>query len=76
MPAALAARLQPLPHREYSIASMPGDGALRLLLRRALHADGRPSLGRDWLCDTAPIGAEIALRLRPNPSFHPPADPA
>ncbi|NYF20176.1 sulfite reductase (NADPH) flavoprotein alpha-component [Xanthomonas sp. JAI131] len=75
-PAAVAARLQPLPHREYSIASMPSDGALRLLLRRALHADGTPGLGSGWLCDTAPIGAEIALRLRPNPHFHPPADPA
>ncbi|QNH20496.1 oxidoreductase [Xanthomonas sp. GW] len=75
-PAAVAARLQPLPHREYSIASMPSDGALRLLLRRALHADGTPGLGSGWLCDTAPIGAEIALRLRPNPNFHPPADPA
>jgi sulfite reductase (NADPH) flavoprotein alpha-component len=75
-PAALAARLQPLPHREYSIASMPSDGALRLLLRRALHAYGTPGLGSGWLCDTAPLGAEIALRLRPNPNFHPPADPA
>ncbi|MBB4125680.1 sulfite reductase (NADPH) flavoprotein alpha-component [Xanthomonas translucens] len=75
-PAAVAARLQPLPHREYSIASMPSDGALRLLLRRALHADGTPGLGSGWLCDTAPIGAEIALRLRPNPNFHAPADPA
>ncbi|MEB1527830.1 sulfite reductase subunit alpha [Xanthomonas sp. WHRI 7945] len=74
--AALAAQLQPLPHREYSIASMPSDGALRLLLRRALRADGTPGLGSGWLCDEAPIGAEIALRLRPNPNFHPPADPA
>ncbi|WP_369980326.1 flavodoxin domain-containing protein [Xanthomonas bundabergensis] len=75
-PAALAARLQPLPHREYSIASMPSDGTLRLLLRRVLRADGTPGLGSGWLCDDAPIGAEIALRLRPNPNFHPPADPA
>nr|WP_246432303.1 flavodoxin domain-containing protein [Xanthomonas theicola] len=74
-PAALAARLQPLPHREYSIASMPGDGALRLLLRRAIRPDGTPGLGSGWLCDAAPIGAAIALRLRPNPNFHPPADP-
>jgi len=75
-PNALAARLQPLPHREYSIASMPSDGALRLLLRRALRADGTPGLASGWLCGDAPLGAEIALRLRPNPNFHPPADPA
>ncbi|WP_369943827.1 sulfite reductase subunit alpha [Xanthomonas medicagonis] len=75
-PSALAARLQPLPHREYSIASMPSDGALRLLLRRVLRADGTTGLGSGWLCEDAPLGAEIALRLRPNPNFHPPADPA
>ncbi|TKR30928.1 sulfite reductase flavoprotein subunit alpha [Luteimonas gilva] len=69
---ALAARLQPLPHREYSIASLPDDGALHVLLRRMLRPDGSPGIGSGWLCDYAALGGEIALRIRSNPNFHPP----
>ncbi|WP_379655144.1 flavodoxin domain-containing protein [Pseudoxanthomonas sp. UC19_8] len=72
-PQALIAALAPLPHREYSIASLPADGALHLLLRRMQRPDGSPGLASGWLCDHAPIGAPIALRLRANPNFHPPA---
>ena len=71
---ALASRLQPLPSREYSIASIPGEGTLRLLLRRMLRPDGTPGVGSGWLCDHAPIGGAIDLRVRGNPGFHgPPA---
>ncbi|GGK11608.1 sulfite reductase subunit alpha [Luteimonas terricola] len=70
---ALAARLQPLPHREYSIASVPGEGALRLLLRRMLRPDGSPGVGSGWLCDHAPAGGMIDLRTRANPGFRGPA---
>ena len=72
---ALAETLKPLPHREYSIASLPSDGSLHILLRRLLRADGTPGIGSGWLCDYAPVGGEIALRLRSNPNFHAP-DPA
>lgn len=72
---ALAETLKPLPHREYSIASLPSDGSLHILLRRLLRADGTPGIGSGWLCDYAPAGGEIALRLRSNPNFHAP-DPA
>lgn len=72
---AVAERLQPLPHREYSIASLPGDGSLQILLRRLLRPDGTPGIGSGWLCDYAPVGGEIALRFRSNPNFHAP-DPA
>ncbi len=68
----LAARLQPLPHREYSIASLPSDGAIHVLLRRMLRPDGSPGLGSGWLCDYAAPGGEIALRIRSNPNFHAP----
>lgn len=71
-PQAIADELKPLPHREYSIASLPADGAVHLLLRRMLRADGTPGLGSGWLCDHAAVGGQIALRLRPNPNFHPP----
>ncbi|MBO9716625.1 MAG: sulfite reductase flavoprotein subunit alpha [Pseudoxanthomonas sp.] len=67
----LADRLQPLPHREYSIASIPGEGRVRLLVRRMAHADGTPGLGSGWLCDHAAPGDSIDLRLRRNPGFHP-----
>ena len=69
---ALAEILKPLPHREYSIASLPSDGSLHILLRRLLRADGTPGIGSGWLCDYAPVGGEIALRLRSNPNFHAP----
>lgn len=69
---ALADTLKPLPHREYSIASLPSDGSLHILLRRLLRADGTPGIGSGWLCDYARVGGEIALRLRSNPNFHAP----
>lgn len=71
---ALADALQPLPHREYSIASLPADGAVLLLLRQMRRPDGSLGLGSGWLTDAAPIGGEVAVRLRSNPAFHPPAD--
>jgi sulfite reductase (NADPH) flavoprotein alpha-component len=67
--AALAAVLQPLPHREYSIASIPAEGDMRLLLRRLLRPDGTPGVGSGWLCDHAAIGGPIALRIRANGNF-------
>lgn len=70
----LPAVLQPLPHREYSIASLPRDGALDLLVRRMAHPDGRLGLGSGWLTAHAPLGGEIALRVRTNRNFHAPAD--
>ena len=71
----IAEHLKPLPHREYSIASLPADGSLQILLRRLLRPDGSPGIGSGWLCDYAPVGGEIALRFRSNPNFHAP-DPA
>ncbi|HVI57371.1 MAG TPA: sulfite reductase flavoprotein subunit alpha [Luteimonas sp.] len=70
---ALADALRPLPHREYSIASLPGDGTLQLLVRRMRRPDGRAGLGSGWLCDHAAIGEPIDLRIRPNANFRPPA---
>lgn len=71
---ALANACTPLPHREYSIASTPTDGALHLLVRLMRRADGVPGLGSGWLCRHAQPGDTIALRIRRNPNFHPPAD--
>lgn len=73
-PAALLAALPLLPQRAYSIASLPQDGALELLVRLMQQADGRPGLGSGWLALHARPGQEIALRVRSNSAFHPPAD--
>ncbi|RZA14088.1 MAG: sulfite reductase flavoprotein subunit alpha, partial [Lysobacteraceae bacterium] len=67
--------LQPLPHREYSIASIPQDGNLQLLVRLMQREDGTPGIGSGWLCLHAAPGDPIDLRLRANPNFHAP-DPA
>lgn len=67
--------LIPLPHREYSIASLPVDGHLDLLVRKVRHDDGRLGTGSGWLTEFAPIGSGIQLRIRRNPSFHVPDDP-
>lgn len=72
-PQALVDGLTPLPHREYSLASIPAEGCIRLLVRRMSHPDGSPGLGSGWLCESAEPGQDIDLRLRRNPGFHPPA---
>ena len=69
-----APALASLPHREYSIASIPSEGSLRLLVRRMTRVDGTPGLGSDWLTRRARIGERIALRIRANANFHAPDD--
>ena len=71
---ALADALPALPHREYSIASIPGDGKLELLVRQMQQASGKLGLGSGWLTQYADIEGKIALRIRENRSFHAPAD--
>jgi sulfite reductase (NADPH) flavoprotein alpha-component len=62
---------QPLPHREYSIASLPSEGKVHLLVREMRRPDGTLGLGSAWLT-RAEIGHEIAARIRINTNFHPP----
>ncbi|MCC4599413.1 sulfite reductase subunit alpha [Xanthomonas melonis] len=70
---ALVRNLVALPHRDYSLASIPQEGHAELLVREHRHADGGLGLGSGWLCAHAPLHAPIALRIRSNPGFHPPA---
>ena len=70
---AILSTLKTLPHREYSIASIPQDRALELLIRQTHYADGRLGIGSGWLTEHADIGGDIALRIRQNTAFHPPA---
>ncbi|WP_440975030.1 PepSY domain-containing protein [Pseudoxanthomonas winnipegensis] len=62
--------LPPLPHREYSLASIPSDGAAELVVRLATRPDGRHGSGSGWLCVHAPEGAAVQARVRRNPGFH------
>jgi len=73
-PQALVDALPALPHREYSIASLPAAGGVELLVRAMRRADGKLGLGSGWLTAHAADGAEIAARVRTNRSFHAPED--
>lgn len=58
-----------LAHREYSIASLPIDGALELVVRQHRMPDGQLGSGSGWLTEHAQIGQTLALRIRANPTF-------
>jgi sulfite reductase (NADPH) flavoprotein alpha-component len=59
--------------REYSIASLPSDGALHILVRQSRRPDGSLGLASGWLTERAPIGSDVELRIRRNANFHSPA---
>lgn len=71
-PALLAASLQPLAPREFSIASLPADGGVDLLVRQARRPDGELGLASGWLTAHAPIGSDIEVGVRANAAFRPP----
>ena len=58
--------------REYSIASLPADGRLELLIRVMVRPDGTPGLASGWLSRTAAIGDTVMMRTRTNRAFHGP----
>lgn len=55
--------------REYSIASLPADGRIDLLVRQAHRSDGGIGFGARWLTSTLAIGASTGLRIRANQGF-------
>lgn len=71
--AATLLALPQLPHREYSIASIPADGCVQLLVRETRHPDGALGLGSGWLCHHVSVGETVDLRIRSNPGFHGPS---
>ena len=71
--ALLVQGLQPLPTREYSIASLPADGRIELLVRQMRNDDGRLGLGSGWLTSHSELSSPIELSVRANTAFHPPA---
>lgn len=62
------------PHREYSIASLPSDKTLHLVVRQQRDATGSLGLGSGWLTALADIGDAVDLRVRRNEGFHAPGD--
>lgn len=59
------------PHkpREYSVASIPADGRIHLLVRQERHADGTLGVASGWLTEQAPLETVIDLRLRAHGNF-------
>ncbi len=71
---ALTDGLTPLPQRAYSIASLPADGRLELLVRQSRAADGSLGIGSGFLTVHLVEGGTLEARIRPNPAFAPPED--
>ena len=59
--------------REYSVASVPADGRVELLVRLMKHPDGTTGLASGWLAHDLALGGEVPMRLRANRAFHGPA---
>lgn len=59
--------------REYSVASLPSDGRVELIVRRTIRADGTPGLASGWLTRDLAPGDPIDMRIRVNRGFHSPA---
>lgn len=64
------------PVREYSLASLPSDGAAEFCVRLMTTPDGSPGLGSGWLIHTLEQGHTVQMRIRPNPQFRPAPDHA
>jgi sulfite reductase (NADPH) flavoprotein alpha-component len=66
----LIEQLPTLPTREYSIASIPPQQILRLVVRQQRDPQGELGLGSGWLTEHIQIKDKLALRIRTNESFH------
>jgi sulfite reductase (NADPH) flavoprotein alpha-component len=55
--------------REYSIASIPSDGRLELLVRRQAREDGSTGVASGWLCEEASFEDVVRLRIREHGRF-------
>ena len=66
----LLTQLPTLPSREYSIASIPEQHRLGLVVRQQRNAQGGLGLGSGWLTEHLSTKDTVALRIRSNESFH------
>ncbi|QFZ86611.1 oxidoreductase [Variovorax paradoxus] len=65
----VAVASDPARPRDYSIASLPADGELQLLVRQEQHPDGSMGAASGLLTSTLSLGDTVALRLRPHRGF-------
>ena len=59
----------PDPPRDYSIASIPAEGAAHLLVRQARRADGSLGLASGWLTRDAEVGGGVVLNTLAHRNF-------
>ena len=55
--------------RSYSIASLPADGALELLVRERRDEQGALGAASAWLCHRLEVGQSLAMRLQAHEGF-------
>jgi sulfite reductase (NADPH) flavoprotein alpha-component len=67
--AQVSAPADPEHPREYSIASIPSDGRLELLVRLQRHPDGSLGAASGWLCEGAASSDLVRLRIREHRRF-------
>lgn len=65
----VSAPADPAYPREYSIASIPTDGSIELLVRLHRHDDGSLGAASGWLCEQAGQDDMIDLRVREHARF-------
>lgn len=58
--------------REYSVASLPADGRVEIIVRLMTRPDGSPGLASGWLTRDLAAGDPVDMRIRVNRSFHGP----
>ena len=59
-----------LPLRSYSIASVPEEGQLKLMVRKQYHPDGTPGIGSGWLTTYAGSEEPFCANVKDNPLCH------
>lgn len=67
--AAVQVPADPAHPRDYSIASIPQDGCLQLLVRQALRADGSWGLASHWLGQGLALGQRVNIQVRTHTAF-------
>ncbi|MDR7333335.1 sulfite reductase subunit alpha [Roseateles asaccharophilus] len=55
--------------REYTVASLPADGRVHLMVRQTQRDDGSLGLASGWLTAQSQVGDTIALRVRSHAAF-------
>lgn len=57
-------------YRKYSIASVPQNGVIELIVRQHQFTNGQFGIGSGWLTVKAELGARLQLEFVDNPNFH------